>query len=187
MTLYAKGGSMEIWKPVTGMENRYEASNLGRIRGILKYGKHDVPRILATSLDERGYSKIYIIGPNGKKLTTRTHILVCLAFHGSKPTDAHTVNHKDGNKLNNTPENLEWMTRQEQAIHSYQVLGNVSSRPRGYGSHHRANYTDDEVRHIRSLHASGVSHEKIAAIFEHRTSWVTIYNIVKRKTYNHIE
>ena len=178
---------MEIWKPVYGLEDRYEASNLGRVRGIYGCNAHSDPRILSTCLDERGYSKIYIIGQNGKKLTTRTHILVCLAFHGPKPTDVHTVNHKDGNKLNNAPENLEWMTRHEQMIHSYQVLGNISSRPRGYGSHHRATYTDDEVRQMRDLYKSGMSYEKITAVLGNKTSWVSVYNIINRKTYNHIE
>ena len=178
---------MEIWKPVHGLEARYEASSLGRVRGIFQCSAHIEPRILATSLDERGYSKIYIIGQNGKKLTTRTHILVCLAFHGPKPTEVHTVNHKDGNKLNNVPENLEWMTRKEQAIHSYHVLGNTSSRPRGYGSHHRAVYTDDEIRQIRKLYESGMSYEKITSFLGHKSSWVSVYNIVNKKTYNHIE
>lgn len=178
---------MEIWKPVYGLENRYEASSFGRIRGIFGCNAHSEPRILATSLDERGYSKIYIIGPDGKKLTTRTHILVCLAFHGEKPTPVHTVNHKDGNKVNNVPENLEWMTRSEQAIHSYQVLGNVSSRPRGYGSHRKAVYTDDDIRQIRDLYKSGMSYEKITAFLGHKSSWVAVYNIVNRKTYKHIE
>ena len=121
---------MEIWKPVLGLEDRYEASNQGRIRGIKLYGRHTQPRIIASTLDERGYAKIYIINSFGKKTTTRAHILVCLAFHGEKPTELHQVNHKDGNKLNNTPDNLEWVTASENCRHLYDQLNGYERRPR---------------------------------------------------------
>lgn len=176
---------MEIWKPVTGMENRYAASNAGKIKGLIQYGRHNAGRILTTCLDERGYEKIYIMTDSGKR-TTRVHILVCLAFHGVKPTNEHTVNHKDGNKLNNTPDNLGWATRQEQSIHFYTQLNGKEKRPRGHGIHWRANYTDDEVRLIRKLHASGMSYHKLCDYFNHRTTWVPLQAIVKKRTYSHV-
>lgn len=177
---------MEIWKPVHGMEDRYEASNTGKIKGIFTCNSHPFQRILATCLDERGYEKVYIIGPNNKKLTTRVHILVCLAFIGPKPSELHTVNHKDGNKLNNKPENLEWMTKSEQMHHSYKVLGNIATRPRGKGVHWRAVYSDDEVRLIRKLHKEGLGYHRIRTALGNKTSWVPIQMIVKRKTYYHV-
>lgn len=176
---------MEEWKPVAGMEDRYEASSLGKVRAVwLKNGK-PYGKIMSTSFDEHGYVKIYIT-VNGKSRCTRTHILVCKAFHGLPPTDLHTVNHKDGNKSNNVPENLEWMTRKEQAIHSYQILGNISKRPRGYGKHWRANYTDDEIKLIRTLHKNGMSYHKICNYLGNKTSWVSIQMIITGKTYNHV-
>lgn len=177
---------MEIWKEVFGLEGRYEASNFGRIRSTwLKNGK-PYSRIMKTTTDERGYAKFTITVEN-KKVCTRAHILVCKAFHGAPPTELHTVNHKDGNKLNNIPENLEWMTRQEQSIHSYRVLGNTSTRPRGYGNHWCANYTDDEVRLIRKLHKEGMGYHKICNHLGNKTTWVPIQFIVKGKTYSHVK
>lgn len=176
---------MEIWKPVYGLEHRYEASNTGKIKGLIDYGRHRAGRILATCLDECGYEKIYIVTDGGKR-TTRVHILVCLAFHGPKPSNAHTVNHKDGNKLNNVPDNLEWMTMQEQAIHSYHTLQNIESRPRGYGNHWNAIYTDDEIRLIRKLHQSGLGYHKIAKQLGEKSSWVTIQRIITKKCYSHV-
>lgn len=46
--------------------------------------------------------------------------LVCLAFHGYPPGPEYEVNHKDGNKHNNQPNNLEWTTRGENIEHAYQ-------------------------------------------------------------------
>lgn len=51
--------------------------------------------------------------PNGDKKRCYAHRLVAIAFL-TKPSKYHTeVNHKDGNKLNNYIDNLEWVTPQE--------------------------------------------------------------------------
>jgi len=177
---------MEIWKPVCGLEGRYEASNLGKIRSTWLNNKRPYSRIMKTSIDERGYAKLCITTPDGSKRCTRAHILVCKAFHGHPPTEFHTVNHKDGVKLNNVPENLEWMTRKEQAIHSYHVLNNIETRPRGKGVHWRANYSDDEIRLIRKLHRDGLGYHKIRRELGNKTSWVAIQMIITKKTYYHV-
>ena len=175
---------MEVWKIIPGYED-YEASSFGQIRNAQN---KRIMSVCKNHPNEKGYYQVGLTkkGHSKNRVTRKVHILVCLAFIGNPPTQLHTVNHKDGNKLNNTPENLEWMTRSEQATHSYNVLGNTKSRPRGHGSHWRANYTDDEVLEIRRLHASGMSYHKITAYFGNRTSWVPIQMIVKRKTYTHI-
>lgn len=175
---------MEVWKIIPGYEN-YEASSLGKVRNAKT--KH-IMSMCKNKPDDTGYYQIKLMKKEfgTGTITRKTHTLVCLAFHGLPPTDLHTVNHKNGNKLDNNFENLEWMTRSEQATHSYDVLRNIEARPRGHGVHWRANYTDDEVREIRRLHASGMSYHKITAHFGNRTSWVPIQMIVKRKTYTHI-
>lgn len=172
---------METWKEVPGLETRYLASDKGRIYSLIRN------KVLKTSLDERGYVKVVIVTETNKPRCTRAHILVCKAFHGLPPTDLHNVNHKDGNKQNNDPSNLEWVTRKENSQHFYSQLNGIEKRPRGHGVHWCANYTDDEVRLIRQLHKKGLGYHRIRKELGNKTSWVAIQMIVTGKTYYHVE
>lgn len=53
---------------------------------------------------------------NGKRQTVKNHRLVALHFIPNLENKPE-VNHKDGNKLNNRVDNLEWATSQENIIH----------------------------------------------------------------------
>jgi hypothetical protein len=59
--------------------------------------------------------------PDGSKKRCYAHRLVAEAFI-PKPKDRNKkqINHKDGNKLNNTVENLEWVSAKENVYHSIQ-------------------------------------------------------------------
>ena len=58
--------------------------------------------------------------PRGRKV--RIHQLVARAFLGPPPSPDHTqVNHKDGNRSNNTVQNLEYATPAQNAAHSYRL------------------------------------------------------------------
>ncbi len=45
--------------------------------------------------------------------------LICLAFHGIPLGTNMVANHIDGNKRNNKPSNLEWITQQANVMHGY--------------------------------------------------------------------
>lgn len=68
-----------------------------------------------------GYLKV-VFHKNGKRSEIPVHRIVCAAFHGEPPTDRHQVNHKNGNKKDNTPSNLEWVTASENQKHAYSIL-----------------------------------------------------------------
>ena len=77
---------------------------------------------LKYSVSPKGY-QIVNIQINNRPKGVAVHIADCRAFvPGYKP--GLEVNHKDGNKQNNTPDNLEWVTKKENARHSVDVLGN---------------------------------------------------------------
>lgn len=103
---------MEIWKRCDDA-NIYEASNEGRIRNR-RTGK-----IMKTHINRQGYESLQI-RIDGKPVVKRVHRLVAEAFHGGKHPGLD-VNHIDGNKRNNRPENLEFCTRQENTRHSYDI------------------------------------------------------------------
>lgn len=104
----------EIWK-TTHISDEYEVSNTGRVRRIkgkgMKYG--DSPRLLNPSVLANGYPHV-----NLKKKVTTLHRLVSTAFLGDRP-EGLVTNHKDGNKLNNSIENLEYVTYQYNSRHAF--------------------------------------------------------------------
>lgn len=89
----------------------YEINELGQIKNK-KTGK-----ILSQSLSSKGYYQVNI----GNK-SRRVHRLLAEAFIPN-PSNLETVNHIDGNKLNNSLSNLEWMSRSNNVLHSREELG----------------------------------------------------------------
>jgi len=102
---------MEIWKSIPSTLFHYEASSFGRIRRV-KPSKGTLPgKILKPQLARNGYLQL-VLKINTKSKTSMVARLVCEAFNG-EPPQGFDVNHKDFNRLNNTPENLEWLSRRD--------------------------------------------------------------------------
>lgn len=53
---------------------------------------------------------------DGRRCNRFVHDLVCLAFHGPRPSADHEVRHKDGNPKNNAESNLAWGTVEENTM-----------------------------------------------------------------------
>jgi hypothetical protein len=99
----------EIWKSVIGYEGYYEVSNYGSIR-------NSKLKILKPSIWGAGYRTIKL-SKNNIKETFTLHRLIAIAFIPN-PENKPTINHKDGIKLNNNINNLEWVTFSENNKHA---------------------------------------------------------------------
>jgi hypothetical protein len=112
----------EIWKQVIleniDMKNKqYFVSNLGRFKNRLGIIMDNY------KVNENGYIRVYVYNK-----TYALHRLIALAFI-ENPENKEQVNHIDGNKLNNSVLNLEFVTNQENQIHKFKIgLGNNYTR-----------------------------------------------------------
>ena len=115
----------EEWKDIEGYDGRYQVSNHGRVKRSqsgLRYGRGSTfnGKILKQSIQTRGYKQVTLW--NNKKNNPHTiHRLVLIAFKGHPP-EGMECNHIDGNKTNNHISNLEWITPQQNTLHSIHIL-----------------------------------------------------------------
>lgn len=112
----------EIWKDIKDYECSYQVSSLGRIRSLDRYVGHrwggqafKKGKIKKTNIGKNGYMLVRLSSPEKSKTHT-VHRLVAKAFI-SNTKNKPMVNHKDGNRLNNKVENLEWATAKENINH----------------------------------------------------------------------
>lgn len=129
-------------RPVPGLEERYLVSDCGKVfsREATRTRKDGVTRRfpqkqLSTSFNPFGYEIVKLF--NGENTEThRVHRLVLRTFHPRTDWESLDVNHIDGNKRNNQLGNLEWTTRSENILHSYQVLGRQAAQTGKFGKEH---------------------------------------------------
>lgn len=95
----------EIWKDVVGYEGQYQVSDLGNVRSV-NWGNRGFTKNLYLKPHNRGYLQVELFR-DGTRKTFMVHRLVAQAFI-ENPNNLPLVNHKDENKYNNTPDNLEW-------------------------------------------------------------------------------
>ena len=98
----------EIWKDIEGFDGRYQVSTWGNVRGV--------NGIIKPYQNEKGYLKVGLM-KEGKCHKKRVNRLVAQAFIPN-PYELPFVNHKDGNKQNNSFTNLEWTTDKANKRHA---------------------------------------------------------------------
>lgn len=120
---------MEQWKDIPGYEGLYQASTQGRIRTcegkITSSARFEKrvwkQRILKQKLckNRKGRTDARVsLWKDRKEKTWLVSRLVALTWCDGY-ADGLTVNHKNGNPLDNSAQNLEWMTRAANIQHGF--------------------------------------------------------------------
>lgn len=118
---------VEIWKDVPDYEG-FQVSDTNRVRrlpfnyvnakGHLMHMKgHEIK----TAINKKGYQRCELCTGAGLKKSFTVHRLVMYAFVGQPPTGLDQINHKDGNKLNNHPDNLEYSNNSLNIEHAWRT------------------------------------------------------------------
>ena len=126
---------MEIWKPLKNYEGLYEVSSHGRLRSLDRYidssnGRKQFKRGQLKKVQinkQTGYVQ-FDVSCNNKHERLNAHKVVAEHFIDN-PNNYSTVNHKDGNKLNNRVDNLEWSSYSENLTHAYIELKRPINKP----------------------------------------------------------
>jgi hypothetical protein len=92
-----------------------------------------------------------------------------------------TVNHKDCNKLNNKPENLEKITQRENCLHA---VRNGRARDQGGENNPMAKLNVEKVMYIRSRNRDGVT--AVALAKELGVSAGTISQVILQRTWRDV-
>jgi hypothetical protein len=114
--------------PLNWIDPRYVVTDLGSVYSYANshggYRKHG-PRLLKVHITNSGYAQVRL-PLEGKYKWVSVSRLVLQAFTG---TQGEQCNHKNGIRLDNRLENLEWCSMSENMRHSYRVLGRKHPRP----------------------------------------------------------
>ncbi len=106
---------IEIWKDIKEYKGLYKISNFGRVKSFCL----STPRIKCLKKNNSGYMLVNLRKNNKQKMPS-VHRLVALHFL-SNPEKYKQVNHKNGNKLDNTVQNLEWCSSSQNIFHAFEA------------------------------------------------------------------
>lgn len=138
-------------------------------------------RVRAEMANGSGYLQVRLMR-DSKRVFAAAHRLVWIYFNGPIPQGI-TVNHKDGNKSNNSPDNLELATYSQQRHHAIKELGAGHHDIKGK-NHPKTILSDLDVMEIRRLRAGGEMVKSIAS--RYRMKPKAISAICCRRTWTHL-
>ena len=138
-----------MWKTIQ-TEPNYEVNSKGYVRN--KKTNH----VKSIRLDRYGYKRVTLY-PSGK--TYFIHRLVAEAFI-SNPNKLKTVNHINGNKIDNNVSNLEWLSFSDNTKHAHKTRL-IKSDIKGT-KNPMSKFTEEDIKEIKLLSSLGNSTTEIA-------------------------
>ena len=134
----------EVWKGVVGYEDLFSVSNKGRLFSLRTH------KILKQNIVGEGYNACVtkLNGRKGSNLVLKIHREVAKAFIPNLD-ELPFVNHIDGDKLNNSVDNLEWVTPQGNVVHAIET-GLLSLDHLKLISKENRKLTEEDVKYIRN-------------------------------------
>ena len=152
--------------------DQYSVSEDGLVTG---------PRgLVSTHKNHKGYVCLNLRIADGRFKIFMLHRVVAYT-HIPNPVGKPEVNHKDGDKQNNTVSNLEWCTHAENCAHAQATGLFVQNRGEDHG---RSPLTSEDVEDIRHFRGWGISYPKLGELYG--ISKEAVYQIVKRQTWAHV-
>ncbi len=174
----------ETFRPLQDLEGLYEISDLGRIKSVARtvtqtlngttFTRFFKERFLKPTPNSHGY---YQFKPcrNGKTTTLKVARAVAEHFLWN-PDNKPEVNHKNGDKSDNSVGNLEWVTSLEQQEHALATGLRVMPQ---WSKETRTRLTRRKVCRILALLSRGYPQKRIRERF-HVTS-ETVRGIARRE------
>lgn len=179
--------SNELWLPVKGYESYYEVSNYGNVRSLARSSKHwrsgyqrmVYGKLLIKQVAKRGGYHTVHLKISGKRKNCKVHRLVAEAWL-SNTYNKPFINHKDGNKINNSIKNLEWCTHQENVNHAVaNGLRPKIVRTKKWKSVLAYNKNGDFIKEYTSIRDAArelnVFGQNICSVLSGRQKWVKGY------------
>lgn len=163
----------ERWLDITYSDikkDRYQVSNMGRIRSKYKNKFYNG----CNPDNEKGYVRITLKSENGTLKKYPIHRIVFNEF-GNDDMVNKEINHIDGNPLNNSIDNLEVVTRKENAEHAA-----INHLYQSGENHYRSRFTNNQVEEICRLISEGYPINKVIHMLDLNTSEGDIYSTIDK-------
>lgn len=134
---------------------------------------------LKEKTDKDGYLEI-VLQNSGKRKYIKSHQVIAMTFMGECPT-GYVVNHKDGNRQNNSIINLEYLTPADNERHARKELGKRCVGEKAS----RSKLKTEQVLKIVDLRNSGKTYQQIAT--EMGTSAAQVGRISRKDNWSHLD
>lgn len=163
------------WRDIPGFPD-HQASSDGQVRRKTNgKGRASPGHVHKQTIRPNGYAVVSI---SGRKHFV--HRLVCAAFWGATDPSAE-ASHENGQKADNSADNLRWRTRRENEA----LKVKHGTLPMGSG-HYKTDLCEADVITIRSAYRIGLANRKTIAAHFGLTRG-SIGDIINRRTWRHVE